>query len=109
MNTDREYMIFKNEYGKYSIGLSKKNQNGEWENTTFPVRFQKEIELENKTKIKIQEYWFDFYNWVHESKKGTSYYFFINKFEVVDKKEESDPFKDFGEQIQLEDSEELPF
>lgn len=80
------------------------------ENTTFPVRFQKEVELENKTKIKIQEYWFDFYNWVHESKKGTSYYFFINKFSVVDKKEESDPFKDFGEQIQLEDSEDsLPF
>ena len=107
MNLDREYMIFKNEYGKYSIGLSKKNQNGEWENTTFPVRFKNGVELENKTKIKIQEYWFDFYNWVHESKKGTSYYFFINKFSVVDKK---DPFEEFGEQVRLEDSEDsLPF
>ena len=101
MNLDREYMIFKNEYGKYNIGLSKKNNNGEWENTTFPVRFQKEVELENKTKIKIQEYWFDFYNWTHENKKGTTYYFFINKFEVVEK----DVFEEFGKQVESE----LPF
>lgn len=106
MNIDREYMIFKNEYGKYSIGLSKKNQEGKWENTTFPVRFQKEVELENKTKIKIQEYWFDFYNWTHENKKGTSYYFFINQFEIVEQKE-TDPFLEMGEQIKMES--ELPF
>lgn len=35
MNTDREYMIFKNEYGKYSIGLSKKNQEGKWKTQHF--------------------------------------------------------------------------
>ena len=105
-------MIFKNEYGKYSIGLSKKNQNGEWENTTFPVRFKNGVELENKTKIKIQDYWFDFYNWVHENKKGTSYYFFINQFAIVDKKE-TDPFEEMGEQIKMKNYElnnnKLPF
>ena len=105
MNLDREYMIFKNEYGKYSIGLSKKNQEGKWENTTFPVRFQKEVELENKTKIKIQEYWFDFYNWQHDNKKGTTYYFFINQFQII----ERDPFEEMGEQVRLEDTSELPF
>ena len=105
MNLDREYMIFKNEYGKYSIGLSKKNANGEWENTTFPVRFKKDVELENKTKIKIKDYWFDFYNWTHENKKGTTYYFFINEFEITSQSEEKDVFEEFGKQVESE----LPF
>ena len=88
MNLERMYMIFKDEYGKYQIGLNKKNINGEWEKAYFPVKFKKDVELEDKTKIYIKDYWFDFYNWEHDGKKGTKFYFFINDFSTVEDKSE---------------------
>ena len=88
-------------------------------------RFRKDVELENKTKIYIKEYWLDFYNWEYQGKKGTSFYFFINKFETVEQtieriheenKEEKDPFEEMGQQVAMDQYEitdeenlELPF
>jgi hypothetical protein len=57
---NKEQMIFRNERdGKvsYSIGLSKKKEDGTYERGYMPVRFRKDTEQKDKTKIKIKEAW----------------------------------------------------
>ena len=52
---EKEKMIFRNEKdGKvfYSIGLSKKNQDGKYTSGYIPCRFPKDANIENKTKIR---------------------------------------------------------
>lgn len=85
MNIDceKEKMIFRNEKdGKvyYSIGLSKKNQDGTYTSGYITCRFPKNANIENKTKIKILNAWLDF--WV-DDKKITHPYIFINKYEIL--------------------------
>ena len=80
---EKEKMIFRNEKdGKvfYSIGLSKKNQDGKYTSGYMPCRFPKNANIENKTKIKILNAWLDF--WV-DDKKITHPYIFINKYEMI--------------------------
>ena len=80
---EKEKMIFRNEKdGKayYSIGLSKKNQDGTYTSGYITCRFPKNANIENKTKIKILNAWLDF--WV-DDKKITHPYIFINKYEIL--------------------------
>lgn len=80
----REEMIFKSEKdGKttYTIGLSKKLQDGSYENGYMLVNFKKDVTLENMTKIKIKSAWIDFY----KQEKKTNPYIFINDFEIINK------------------------
>jgi hypothetical protein len=95
----KEEMVFKNEYnGKifYSIGISKKNQDGKYENGYINVRFKKNVELDNQTKIKIKKAWIDFYC----KDRKTFPYIFVSEFEPVEEKK--DAFKEFGESIKTE-------
>lgn len=114
---DKEVMIFRQDKdGKrfYSIGLSRKDQNGNYINGYMTVVFKKNVDLENKTKIKIKEAWLGF----NLKDKKTYPHIFINDFEVVEQ-EEKDPFKEFGEtiktefdtghQIEIDESSDLPF
>lgn len=48
-----EILIFKNDKGAYSTSISKKNEDGTYENMRISVNFRKGTELENKTKINI--------------------------------------------------------
>ena len=96
---EKEKTIFRNEYeGKisYSIGLSKKKEDGSFENGYMPIRFKKGTELKDKTKIKIKEAWLDFY----KADKRTVPYIFINKFEMA---------SDMDAMKQVSDIEEAPF
>lgn len=96
---EREKTIFRNEYeGKvsYSIGLSKKKEDGTFENGYMPIRFKKGTELKDKTKIKIKEAWLDFY----KADKKTIPYIFVNKFEMA---------SDLDAIKQVTDVEEMPF
>ena len=122
--SNKEEMIFKieNTHGDfYNIGMSKKKQDGQYENGYMPVRFKKDIVLENKTKIKIKDAWLSF----NIKDKKTYPYIFINEFDIVENgevaeepKEEKNPFEEFGDsittefdvghQIEIEDS-DLPF
>ena len=80
---EKEKMIFRNEKdGKayYSIGLSKKNQDGTYTSGYITCKFPKNANIENKTKIKILNAWLDF--WV-DDKKITHSYIFINKYEIL--------------------------
>lgn len=122
--TDKPYMVFRKDgqYGAmYSIGISKKNQDGSYTNGYLPVRFRKGVILENKTTIYIKKSWLDFY--IDKDKK-TCIYVFINEFSTVDKvieeskqdipkksednSEKVDPYAAIGDEFQL-DADSLPF
>ena len=108
---------YKTKDGKefYSLGLSKKKQDGSFENGFINCRFRKDINLENKTKILIKGGWLDFY----VKDRITTPFVFINEFEIVeDNKQENiqevnelsslHTDTEYQDTIQLED-EDLPF
>lgn len=114
---NKDVMIFRQDkYNKrfYSVGLSRKDQNGNFINGYMTVVFKKDVELENKTKIKIKEAWLGF----NVKDKKTYPHIFINDFEIVEQQEKKNQFEEFGEsfktesgigeQIQIEES-DLPF
>lgn len=117
--SNREEMVFRKDFegnARYTLGLSKKQQDGTYEKGYITVRFKQDVELSNQTKIFIKSAWLTFSK--HEGK--TYPYIFINDFSVVDttpeKPKEENPFKDFGESIkedgfqQIEITEDdLPF
>jgi glutaredoxin len=113
-------MVFVKEFDgrkTYSIGLSKKNKNGSYENGFMSARFKKDVEIANKTRIKIKEAFLSFN--VKDNK--TFPYIFINDYEIISEtnpehkeiqemtndehyKTKSDTF----EQVEITD-EDLPF
>ena len=104
----QEHMIFKNEDGKYCMGLSKKTKDGKYENGYIPVYFKKDVILANKTKIKIKSAWLDFF----KIDKKTIPYIFINEYEEVQqeqpKQEQSVDNWDAGKNVEIDDD-MLPF
>lgn len=118
ISNDREVMIFKKEK-KYLVGISKKNQDGSYDNAYFPIQFNQGVELENKTLIRIKNAWLSFYKWENEKDKGTVFFIKCSDFEVArEPEEEVNPFEAFGNSIETEsevgeqitiDDDELPF
>lgn len=115
--SNKDELIFRKDFdGKpsYSLGLSKKDKEGKYINGFIKVNFKKGTDLKNKTKIKINKGWLDFYK---EGNK-TIATLFINEFDIVEEpeQEEINPYEemktkvenDIGEQIKIEDS-DLPF
>lgn len=92
IQTDKMQMIFRQdtEYGtNYRIGMSRKKQDGTYDNAYFPVQFKKGIEVENRTNIYIKDAWLTFF----KTKEGKPiFYIFINDFNTVH--EEANEFKD---------------
>lgn len=80
-------MIFRSEYG-YSTSISNKNMNGEYEKMYIQVQFPKDVEVENKSKIKIVDGFLSFY----KNKEG------LPKLKLV--------IKDFRTEKDLEKEEE---
>ena len=106
---------FDGQYGaSYSVGLSKKKQDGSYENGFMPCKFKKDVDLENKTDIYIKSAWLSF----NLKDKKTYPFIFINEFEKVEetidknhvylKDVPTDSFEEFGEEIEV-DEQELPF
>lgn len=114
ITNDNVVMIFKNDSGKYSVGLSKKKEDGSYERAYFPIQFKKDIVLENQTKGYIRKAWLSFYNWEHEGKKGTTVYIMCTEFETIEEVQElakqsipenqNDPFADFGNEVNIDDN-----
>lgn len=101
--------IFRNEKdGKvfYSLRLSKKDKDGNYINGYVSCKFQKDVNLENKSKIILKDAWLDFYI----KDRATNVYIFINKFEKVEDIEIPQNTKTEYQQqsIVLEDK-DLPF
>jgi len=120
MNIECKYpvMIFKNEKGRYTAGISKKNQDGTFDKGYMPIKFNKGVELENKTLIAIKNAWLSVDNWEYEGKKYSQVYIRCNDFEkTIDNKikqeepkeeEQEDPFEAFGNEVEI-DEDSLPF
>ena len=116
MNIENKYpvMVFKNvNDGKvfYSIGLSKKDADGNYVNGYMTCKFKKDVELENQTKIYIKNAFLTFY----VKDKITVPYIFISEFETVDQTIEKmknegveDPYANFGNSITVEQIDEMP-
>ena len=105
-------MVFCKEFDDkklYSIGLSKKNKNGGYDNGFMSVRFKKGVEIRNKTRIKIKDAWLSFN--VKDNK--TFPYIFINDYEIISEanpekeEKEENPYKDFGNSIKTEVNEQI--
>lgn len=126
MNIENKYpvMIFRREnqgHTFYSIGISRKDRNGNYINGYIDCRFKKGIELENQTKIYIKKAWLDFYlkQIPNTQSSETKHYIFISEFETINQtidrihKEnevEEDPYKNFGMEITPVDMDnDLPF
>ena len=123
ITNEKPVMIFKKEYNgyiNYSVGLSKKNQDGSYTNGYIQVRFKNGAILEDKTTIYIKKAWLSFYL----KDKKTIPYIFINEFETIEQAinnaktsvtqtgqvsvQVEDPFKSFGEEVVINE-EDLPF
>lgn len=111
--SEREETIYRNESNgetRYSIALSKKKEDGEYENGYMKVVLRKGVSIPNKSKIKITDAWLSFNTFNNK----TYPYIFINNFDLIDKpvnqfenmktKIESD----IGQQIKIDDD-MLPF
>jgi hypothetical protein len=116
IQTDKMQMVFRrdNEYGtNYSIGVSKKKQDGSYDNAYIPVQFKRDVSLENQTNIYIKKAWLSFY----KNKEGKAvFYIFISEFNTVH--EEANSYKNASiktetnalESLDLRiDDSELPF
>lgn len=118
ISNEQAVMIFKREYEGnifYSLGLSKKNQDGTYTNGYMPCQFKKGAAVEDKTKIYIKKAWLSFYL----KDKETKPYIFISEFKTLDEainpvKEEvveetkEDPYKDFAQEVEITEA-DLPF
>lgn len=110
IDEDRTRMIFKSQKDDkvfYSIGLSRKDKDGNYINGYMNCSFPKDTEIENKTKIKIVDGWIDFYI----KDKITYPYLFINKYEIINDENDipqnvKSDYEDNG--IEIKDS-DLPF
>lgn len=103
--SNKEEMVFRKDYnGKpiYTIGISKKDKNGTYINGYINCNFKKGADIPNRTKIKINKAWLDFY----KKDNATIPTIFISGYDIV---EEGNPFADFavktesniGEQIEI--------
>ena len=79
-------MVFRNEHEthgekwySYNLSISSKNQNGEWESASMPIRFMKGVSVDNKTRIEVKD------GWLKPFKFGDKYVvgIFCKEYEVV--------------------------
>ena len=83
MNITNEHEVtiyrFDGQYGaSYSVGLSKKKQDGSYENGFMPCKFKKDVEIANKTKLFIKNAWLTF----NVKDKKTYPYIFRHHYEA---------------------------
>ena len=81
--SDREEMVFRhdrNDKTVYTVGLVKKNMDGEYENGYILTKFRNGVELDDKSKIKIKDAWLDFY----KKDDKTNISLFVNDFDLED-------------------------
>ena len=76
-------MIYAKEFDgkmRYSTAIVKKNNDNKYDRAYLEAKFQKGVQLENKTKIKINKGFMSFY----KSKEGKDvFYLMIQEFEVL--------------------------
>ena len=113
IQSDKPYTIYEKEYETkkyYKVRLSKKKQDGNFENGYIDIQFKKDADIKNKEQIYIKNGFLTFYK-TKEDK--TIPYIMVLDFTRVSeeiKKEEkaTDPFVEFAKEVEDEEF-ELPF
>lgn len=106
--------VFKDEKGKYTIGISKK-VGEEYKNKYFPVEFLKDVSLENGTEIIIKHAFMTWFDWSFEDKTGTKFVIKITAFDKINNAKPTPPTTPkqdtwgSAKSIELNESDELPF
>ena len=110
--SDKLIKVYKRTYKDktyYSIGISKKDTDGNYINGYLDARFKKDVEVEDRTNIYIKKAWIDFYL----KDKRTIPYIFISDFETVtetiQKAKEEAKQESFNPKEMTFEDEELPF
>ena len=117
--SNKDEMVFRKDYeGRpiYSIGLSRKDKNGEYVKGYITANFREGVDIKNGSRIKINNAWLSFY----KKENMTIPTIFVSDFELTSEpkpKEETNPFEDFGNSIKTESNfeqinitdEDLPF
>lgn len=104
ITSNKTEMIFRKEFdGKpvYSIGLSRKNKDGDYINGYITANFRDGVDIPDRSRIKINNAWLSFY----KKENITIPTIFISDFELVGEpkpKEEKNPFEEFGNSIKTE-------
>lgn len=119
ITSEQPYTVFRNDYNQYTfykLGISKRDATGKWINGYIRCKFKKDVIVENKTRIYLKKAWLSF----DLKEKETIPFIFVSEFETVDEvidnskilannlQTNADPFKEFGEEIIINDS-DLPF
>lgn len=98
-----ETMIFANEKDGYSTTVSKKNQDGTYDNMYIAVNFKKGVVIENKTKIDITNGFLSFY----KTREGLPRLkIVVMEFEIKGKTEKH---QEEVNEYEITDNSELPF
>lgn len=119
IQNDKPLTIYVKEYGErkyYKVGISKKKQDGTYENGYVDVQFKKGVEIENKEKIYFKNAFLTFYK--NKDNKTIPYIMVLDYDKVedviekehIDVKKEVEPsddlFAEFGKETE---DVELPF
>ena len=101
LEINKPVTIFRKEFDDrtvYSMGISKKDINGNYVNGYIQVKLPKGVTLDNKTRIYIKEAWLSF----SLVEGRTKLYIFVNDFETVqetiEKAKDNDPFTEYEEE-----------
>lgn len=88
IDTDNTYTIYRKEFENrviYSTRINRKLKDGSYDSAFIPVQFKKDEDIKDRTKLCIKEGWITFFK-THENKP--IFYIFINKYNVVENKED---------------------
>lgn len=89
----QEKMVFCNVFdGReyYSIGLSKKDRDGNYENGYMPIQFRNGVRVTNQTRIVITKAWLSFYK---DKNNKTVPYIFVSDFTKLEEGQLSNQFE----------------
>lgn len=109
--SNRDEIIFRKDFNDkpiYSIGLSKKKKDGNYENGYMTANFKEGTDIASGSRIKIKDAWLSFY--LKDNKTIPT--IFINEYELVGvpkpkEEKEENPFEDFGNSIKTEVQEQI--
>ena len=87
----------------YKIKISKKNADGTFTEGWKNVRFPKDVDIPDKTKIRILDMFEDFYN---KDRFLTIFTLFIREWEVID---DEQSYADYENSINYVNDDDLPF
>ena len=109
IRNDYNYIVYRNENNGrvyYKIRLEQETVDGQKIIGYVQVRFAGDVDIPNKTKIKINKAIENFYFNKNDVRNYTPiFYYQINDFEVVD----SDAIQNYNEAVANSDADELPF